>query len=191
VALLHRVDDALIDVGGAQFIAERIPGARLELLDGADHFVSGNPDQILDPIERFVRELPGPAGRALALTAVTAPAGPESGDLASSLVEAGGRRCSGPDGRTVVLFDGPATAVRAGLAHLHGAGKLGVAIAEVPRDETELDAYGVRVAIELADRAAPGSLWITPGVCDLLAGSGVVIEQVDGGEPVFRAVAAH
>jgi hypothetical protein len=98
----------------------------------------------------------------------------------------------------VVLFDGPATAVRAGLAQLHPTGKLGVAIAEVPRDETELDAYGVQVAITLADRALPGALWLTPGVRDLLAGSGVVTEPagahlVDGAEPqlVFRAVAAQ
>ena len=189
--VLHRVGDALIDAGGARFIAERIPGARLELLEGDDHFVSGNPDQILDPIERFVRELPSPAHRPLALAAVTAPTGPGAGDLASSLAAAGGRRCSGPGGRTVVVFDGPATAVRAGLALLQSADKLGVAIAEVPRDETELDAYGVQAAIALADQAAPGSLWITPGVRDLLAGSGVVIEAIDGPEPVFRAVAAR
>jgi hypothetical protein len=91
----------------------------------------------------------------------------------------------------VVLFDGPATAVRAGLAHLHGADKLGVAIAEVPRDETELDAYGVRTAIALADQAEPGELWLTPGVCDLLAGSGVVTQPVGSADPVFRAVATR
>ncbi|MEU4604501.1 alpha/beta fold hydrolase [Kribbella sp. NPDC023972] len=189
--VLHRVGDPLVDVGGAHFLAEHIPGARLELLDGADHFVSGNPDQILDSIERFVRDLPDRTGHPLALAAVAAPAGPGAADLASSLVEAGGRRCSGPAGRTVVLFDGPATAVRAGLAHLHGADKLGVAIAEVRRDETELDAYGVRTAIALADQAAPGELWLTPAVCDLLAGSGVVTEPAGSAEPVFRAVATQ
>ncbi|MEV0291749.1 alpha/beta fold hydrolase [Kribbella sp. NPDC050820] len=183
--VLHRVGDALIDVGGARFIADRIPGARLELLEGADHFVSGNPDQILDPIERFVADLPKTVGRPVALTAVTAPAGPSAGELVSSLVAAGGRRCAGPDSRAVVLFDGPATAVRAGLALLHPADTLGVAIAEVPRDAIELDAYGVQVAIGLADEAPPGSLWITPGVRDLLAGSGVATEPADS---VFRAV---
>jgi pimeloyl-ACP methyl ester carboxylesterase len=188
--VLHRVSDALVDVGGARYIAERIPGARLELLEGGDHFVSGNPDQILDAIERFVRDLPGPAGRPLALAAVAAPAGPGAGDLASSLVAAGGRRCSAPGDRTVVLFDGPATAVRAGLAQLHSTDKLGISIAEVPRDETQLDGYGVRGAVALADKATPGSLWLTPAVRDLLAGSGVVTEPVDGSE-VFRAVAAQ
>jgi hypothetical protein len=186
--VLHRVGDALVDVGGAHYIAERIPGARLELLEGEDHFVSGNPDQILDAIERFIRELPGAAGHPLALAAVAAPAGPGAGDLASSLVVAGGRKCSGPGDRTVVLFDGPATAVRAGLAQLHSTDKLGVSIAEVPRDETQLDAYGVQVAVSLADKANPGSLWLTPAVRDLLAGSGVETEPVDGSERVFRAV---
>ncbi|MFI7063356.1 alpha/beta fold hydrolase [Kribbella sp. NPDC050124] len=183
--VLHRVGDALIEVGGAQFIADRIPGARLELLKGDDHFVSGYPDQILDPIERFLADLPETTARPPALAAVAAPAGPGAGDLVSSLVAAGGRRCSGPGARAIVLFDGPATAVRAGLALLHPADALGVAIAEVPRDAVELDAYGVQVAIGLADQAAPGSLLVTPGVRDLLSGSGVATEPSDS---VFRAL---
>jgi pimeloyl-ACP methyl ester carboxylesterase len=49
---------ALIDPDGARYLAERIPGARLELIEGQDHFVSGDPDQLLDAIERFLHELP-------------------------------------------------------------------------------------------------------------------------------------
>ncbi|MFC5265583.1 alpha/beta fold hydrolase [Kribbella qitaiheensis] len=188
--VLHRVGDALVDVGGAQFIAERIPGARLELLEGDDHFVSGNPDQIVDAIERFVADLPDAVDRPLALAAAAAPAGPRAGDLASGLAAAGGRLCSGPGDREVVLFDGPATAVRAGLAQLRAGDKLGVAIAEVPRDETKLDAHGVQLAITLADLATPGSLWLSSAVCDLIAGSGVVTEPLDGFE-AFLAVAAQ
>jgi hypothetical protein len=165
----------------------------LELLDGADHFVSGNPDQLLDSIERFLHDLPAPAGRPVALAAVAAPAGPGAGRLAAGLVAAGGRPASGPGGRAIVLFDGPATAVRAGLAQLRSLDKLGVAIAEVPRDESQVDAHGVRLAIALADHATPGSLWLSSAVCDLVAGSGVVTEPVDDAElhPVFRAVAAQ
>jgi hypothetical protein len=80
--------------------------------------------------------------------------------------------------------------VRAGLAQLRGADKLGVAIAEVPRDETKLDAHGVQLAITLADLATPGSLWLSSAVCDLIAGSGVVTEPLDGFE-AFLAVAAQ
>jgi len=194
--VLHRVGDALVHSEGARYIAERIPGARLELLDGDDHFVSGNPDQILDAVEPFLRELPK-ASQQLALAAVAAPAGPGADELASGLLAAGGRLCSGPGGRPVVQFDGPATAVRAGLAQLRGPGRLGVAIAEVPRDETQLEAYGVQVAFDLADKAPPGALWVTSAVRDLLAGSGVVTEPagshavgVADPQPVFRAVVA-
>jgi pimeloyl-ACP methyl ester carboxylesterase len=187
--VMHRIDDALMNVGGSRYLAEHIPGAQLALLDGADHFVSGNPDQLLDTIERFLRDLPTPRGHPMALAAVAAPAGPGAADLADGLVAAGGRRASGPDGRALVLFDGPATAVRAGLAQLHRTDRLGVAIAEVPRHETQLDTHGVRLAVSLADQATPGSLWLSSAVNDLVAGSGVVTEPVE--DAVFRAVAAQ
>src|SRR6266540_2031948 len=61
--VLHRVGDALFDPGGGRYLAEHIPGARLELLDGDDHFVSGDPDQILDPVEAFLPDLPRTATR--------------------------------------------------------------------------------------------------------------------------------
>jgi len=87
--------------------------------------------------------------------------------------------------------------VRAGLAQLRVPGRLGVAIAEVPRDETKLEAYGVLVALGLADQAPPGSLWVTSAVRDLLSGSGVVTETAGSHpvviaepQPVFRAVVA-
>ena len=53
-------------------MAEQIPGARLIELDGADHFVSGNPDQILDAIEPFISATPRPEHH-LALAAVVQP----------------------------------------------------------------------------------------------------------------------
>jgi hypothetical protein len=97
----------------------------------------------------------------------------------------------------VVQFDGPATAVRAGLAQLTGAGRLGIAIAEIPRHDTPVEAYGVRMALDLADHAPPGSLWVSSAVRDLLAGSGVTLEPAGadpagpfGSRRVYRAVAA-
>ena len=69
---LHRIGDALFAVEEARYIAEHIPGAQLvELLDGDDHFVSGDPDQILDAIEPFVSGTPRPEHH-LALAAVVA-----------------------------------------------------------------------------------------------------------------------
>jgi pimeloyl-ACP methyl ester carboxylesterase len=179
--VLHRAGDAVVEIGGSRYLADHIPGARFEELEGADHFVSGDPDQILDAIGRFLQDLPGPVGRPTALAAVAAPAGPRADDLAAGLAAAGGRGRVGPGGRPVVLFDGPATAVRAGLAQLRGGDRLGVAIAEVPKEEMELDGYGVEDAIGLADQAPPGSVWLTSGVRDLLAGSGIATEPVADG----------
>ncbi len=52
--ILHRTDDRDVDVGGARYIAEHIPGAKYVELPGADHlhFV-GDQDAILDEVEEF------------------------------------------------------------------------------------------------------------------------------------------
>ena len=53
-----------VRVEEGRYIAERIPGARLVELPGADHFVGVDPDQILDVVEPFLAECgggPGPA----------------------------------------------------------------------------------------------------------------------------------
>ena len=193
--VVHRDGDALTRTEEAVYLAERIPAARLVLLPGDDHFVSGDPDQILDAIEPFVGEHAGHTEPALSLAAIAAPAGPGAAVLAAGLAGAGGRLRSGPDGRPVVQFDGPATAVRAGLALLTSAGRLGIAIAEIPRHETAVAAHGVQLALDLADGAPPGSLWVSSAVRDLLAGSGVTLTPAGDNPayelgPVFRAVAA-
>ncbi|MBN2623030.1 MAG: alpha/beta fold hydrolase, partial [Acidimicrobiales bacterium] len=52
--VLHRRDDVDAHVDEGRYLADRIPGARFVELEGADHFVAVDPDQILDPVERFV-----------------------------------------------------------------------------------------------------------------------------------------
>jgi hypothetical protein len=75
----------------------------------------------------------------------------------------------------VLLFDGPATAIRAGVRALqqHADSALGVHVAEVERDTPHLQGYGLSAAVALADCAPPGSVWATSTVRDLIAGSGV------------------
>ena len=69
--VVHRESDAMFDVGEAHYLAEHIPGAELRLLEGADHFVSGDPAQILDAVEPFIAATPVPAQhRALAAVVV-------------------------------------------------------------------------------------------------------------------------
>ena len=55
--VLHRRHDVDANVDEGRYLAERIPGARFIELDGTDHFIGVDPDQILDPVEEFVRTL--------------------------------------------------------------------------------------------------------------------------------------
>jgi DNA-binding winged helix-turn-helix (wHTH) protein/alpha-beta hydrolase superfamily lysophospholipase len=191
--VLHRIGDAMFHVQDARYIADHIPGAQLQLLEGDDHFCSGNSDQILDAIEPFLSGLRTPSEPALALAAVVAIAGDGSVALTGGLAGVGGRLRHDRAGRAVLLFDGPATAVRAGLAHLRGDARLGVTVAEVARDGDEVEGPGVQEAVRLADSAPPGSVWVSSTVGILLSGSGVALESAsvhDGGEPALRAVSA-
>ena len=75
----------------------------------------------------------------------------------------------------MVVYDGPAAAIRDALALLTepaGAGpRLGLQIAEVPRTGPIVDGPGVEGAVRLAERAMPGQLLVSPAVRDLVAGS--------------------
>jgi pimeloyl-ACP methyl ester carboxylesterase len=51
---LHRRHDVDSRIDEGRYLAEHIPGARFVELEGTDHFVAVDPDQILDPVEEFV-----------------------------------------------------------------------------------------------------------------------------------------
>ena len=148
--------------------------------EGIDHFMAYGADEVLDVIEPFVEEIaaaPAPMeDPPLVLAAVVALAGPatEVERVVAALVDRGGRRrTAGP--RTVLLFDGPATAVRAvrqvelGTPGLGKVG-LGLAIAEVAR-EGAVEGPGVDAARWLADGAGAGELAASEPARILLAGS--------------------
>ncbi len=171
--VLHRTGDAMFHVEEARYLAEHIPSATLQFLDGDDHFVSGDPDQILDAVEPFLNAVPQPALQPVALAAVAAVAGAPAAQVIDNLIGMGGRVRTMPSGRPVVLFDGPATAVRCGLASLRTGARIGVSIAEVARDSPSADSPGVRIAATIADAAAPGELWVSAAAGMLLASSGM------------------
>jgi len=180
--VLHRTGDALFSVEEARYLADRLPNADLVELDGADHFVSGNPAQILDAIEPFVVATPKEVHH-LALAAVAFPAGREASGVTARLIEAGGRRRHTTSGEIVVLFDGPATAVRAGLAALgrHNDARVGLAIAEVAMGVGPVTGQGVDHAVLLGTEAASGELVVTATAGTLLASSNVRLEALSDG----------
>lgn len=176
--VLHRIGDALFHVEEARYLAEHIPSATLRLLDGADHFVAGNPDQILDEIEAFVRTVRRPAVPPSTLAAVVAVDGESPEQVIDGLVIAGGRVRTTVSGRPIVLFDGPATAVRCGLTTMNTRSRIGVAIAEVARESSPLHGPGVDLATTIARAAQPGELWVSAAAGMLLAGSGLQLLPV-------------
>ena len=192
--VLHRTGDALCHPEEGRYLAEHIPSATLRLLDGEDHFVSGNPDQLLDEIDAFLSAVRQLVVQALALTAVVAAAGPAAPRLLTELVVAGGRRRTTLSGPPVVLFDGPATAVRSALARLDRHMRVGVTIAELPRTVEPVDGHGVRLAQQIADAAQPGEVWVSPAAGMLLAASDVPLLAVPSekgitGQQLLHAIA--
>ena len=59
--VIHRGTDFRVSPEEGRYIASRIAGARFVELDGADHFPAIDPDQILDAVEPFVRQISGEA----------------------------------------------------------------------------------------------------------------------------------
>jgi pimeloyl-ACP methyl ester carboxylesterase len=191
--ILHRIADPLFHVEEARYLAERVPSARLQLLEGADHLVCGNPDQILDEIEAFVPTAHASVRQPLSLAAVVAVADDVEARVIDNLVATGGRLRVTPSGSRVVLFDGPATAVRSGLVSLRGGARLGVSIAEVARESLSVDGPGVQHAQRIAVAAAAGELWVSAAAGMLLSGSEVHLqpapaEDDTAGRPLLRAV---
>jgi hypothetical protein len=202
--VLHRRDDVDAHVDEGRYLADRIPDAQFIELDGADHFVAVDPDQILDPVERFVTQL-GPARFALTslttLLVVRADSGVDLVWLRDQLRDAAGpfhgESVTSPDADVIACFDGPARAARAALAMLERATEAGHRIAvglhtvEVARRGREIWGAGVDVTTEVAGRAPMGEAWATSTVRDLIAGSGLDFDTTGSIEQGGRRIGLY
>jgi pimeloyl-ACP methyl ester carboxylesterase/DNA-binding winged helix-turn-helix (wHTH) protein len=186
--VLHRSGDELFDVAEGKYIADRVAGAQFVVLEGRDHFVAGDPDQILDAVEPFITQGRDVAATPLALAALVALSGPGSDSALAELTAAGGRVRQDAAGRPVLLFDGPAAAVRAALAQSRDDVGVGIAVAEVEREATVVRGPGVREAMDIADLAPSGEVWLSATVGVLLAGSTIEVESVGNDQRVLRPV---
>jgi hypothetical protein len=182
--VMHRRGDQDSSVEEGRYLAEHIPGAQFVELSGANHFVAIDANQSLDQVERFLADLESVPATRRALGAVLAVAGPVN--VAGRLFA--GRAARTPDGQTVIVYDGPAAAIRDALSSLSGpqgrAIRFGLQIAEVPRTGSVVDGPGVEAALGLAQRAAPGQLLVSPAVRDLVADSG--LSFVPAGQDAYR-----
>jgi class 3 adenylate cyclase len=202
--IVHRVGDRDIDVGGARYMAERIPGAKYVELPGDDHlpFV-GDQDSILDQVEEFLTgashhfepdrilatvlftDIVGSTERAAALGDRR---WRELLELHNRLVRGQlerfrGREVDAAGDGFLATFDGPARAIRCAIACRNELAQAGIQVkAGLHTGECELVGDKVRgisvhIGARVASLAAPGEVLVSSTVKDLVAGSGLEFEE--------------
>ena len=211
--LIHRTGDRDIDVGGARWMAERIPGARYVELPGDDHLPwAGDQDALLGEIEEFltgVRHV-DVSDRVLATVLFTDIVGSteraaavgdrEWRELLSrhhALVRREVERFRGREIDTagdgfLVSFDGPARGIRCACAIRDGVRAIGLEIraglhtgeCEVMGDQ--LTGLAVHTGARVAALAGPSEVLVSSTVRDLVAGAG--LEFADRGEHELKGV---
>ena len=190
--VLHRRHDVDSHLEEGRYLAAHIPGARFVELDGADHFVAVDPDQILDPVEEFVRSLESSTPSESSLTTLLALHVEEPIDPAwvRGILQAVVERYRGVPAvaehtSMLATFDGPARAVRCALEvveHAKAAGlhvSAGLHTAEVTRRGATVAGAGVAVTQDVASRSGRGEVWVTSTLRDLTAGSGFTFQSRD------------
>jgi class 3 adenylate cyclase len=212
--VLYRSGDRLVAPAMAQAVARGIPGAREVELAGDDHlYCAGDQDALLDEIERFLTGslASAPADRVLATVVFTDIVG--STDRAATLGDRrwrellerherlADREVGRHRGRVVksigdgmlASFDGPARAVRAGIALRDAAQaaldldlRVGVHTGECEVMGDDLGGIGVHIAARVQASADPGQVLVSNTVKDLVVGSGLRFD--DRGEHELKGV---
>ena len=205
VLVTQRLHDPYIEIAEARYIATNIPGARLLELDGADHYpLSGDQEPLMAAIERFLAAAHGAEvdfDRVLATVLFTDIVG--STETAARIADKAWRDLIAAHHRRVrsllarfrgrevdvagdgflAVFDGPARAVRCGLAVCEDARALGIDVrVGVHTGEVELDGPAVRgIAVHIGARigakAGAGEVLVSSTVKDLVVGSGLAFES--------------
>jgi class 3 adenylate cyclase len=210
--VLHRAGDRDSRPDEGRYIADRIPDARFVELSGEDHVPWIDADQILDEVEEFLTGVrpPAVASRVLATILFTDLVGSTEaavalGDRAwtdllaahhhavrRALARFGGEEIDTAGDGFLVVFDGPARAVRCALAIRDEVAELGLEIraglhtGEVERVDGSIRGIAVHLAARVAGQAAAREVLVTSTTRDLVAGSG--LSFVDRGERTLKGI---
>ena len=202
--ILHRVDEKVIEIEHARYLARHIPDAKLVELPGVDHIpYVGDSGALLDQVELFLtgqRQAVEPE-RVLATVQFTdivqsTERAATLGDrkwrellekfqsmVREELKQHRGREIDTAGDGFLAAFDGPARAIRCAAAVREGARSQGLEIrAGVHTGECELigDKLGgiaVHIGARVAAQAVSGEIVVSQTVKDLVAGSGLAFAE--------------
>ncbi len=201
--VVHR-DKEILDVRNAEYLAANIPGARLRVVEGADHLPwIGDQEPILDEMEELITgdRRSASSERFLATVLFTDIVGStelagQLGDAAwrqlldehdsrtEAVVRGGGGRVVNSTGDGVLAtFDSPSRAIESALRlrrQLADAGvtiRCGLHTGEIERRGRDVGGMGVHIAARIEALAGAGEILVSGTVKDLSAGSRFAFED--------------
>lgn len=207
--VLHRAQDAFVDVRHGRYIAEHIPGARYLELEGKDHFpLAGNADAVDAEIETFLTHLTGikrspNPDRVLATVLFTDIVGStdrvaamgdqrwkelvagHDNEIRKELANYRGKEIKQTGDGFLATFDGPGRAIHCAHAirqTVHALGleiRAGLHTGEIEIMEKDLAGIAVHIAARILALADPGEILTSSTLKDLVVGS--QIEFTDRG----------
>jgi class 3 adenylate cyclase len=214
--LLHNADDPAIPVAWSRYVAERLPNAKYVELDG-DFHASFRPEDwagVTGPIEEFLTGAPPQPEHeverilsTLLFTDIVASTSQAAaiGDhdwralldrhdaiVREEVARHRGRLVKTTGDGAFATFDGPAQAVRCGLAVADRVRAIGVDVragvhsGECERRGDDLAGIAVHIAARIAAAAGPNEVLVSRTVRDLVVGSGLTFE--DRGSVGLRGV---
>lgn len=203
--LVIGIEDSYLPVAMSRHMAERIPGARLVVFPGDDHIVwFGDWEALVDELEEFVtghRHHSSPAERALCTIVFTDIAGSTEaavrlGDerwrsllaaydavVAEEVERSGGRLVKRLGDGHLAVLDRPASAIRAGRVVLARAAELGLTVrvgvhtGECEIVDEDIAGIAVHIGARVCAAAAPGQLYVSSTVRELVFGSGLELHD--------------
>lgn len=223
--ILHRAGDRLINVGNGRYLAQHIPGARYVELEGADHLPwFGDANTVLGEVQEFLTGVrPADEHERMLATVLFADIAGSTEQIAAlgdaawrkrldafhrgarqQLDRFRGRLIDTAGDGVFATFDGPARAVRCGIAlsrELRSAGievRSGVHTGEVEKMGEKVGGLAVHIGARVMALAQPGEVLVSSTVKDIVAGSGLrfdergtqVLKGVPGEWRLFSAVDA-
>ena len=203
--ILHAENDDVVNIEEGRYIAESIDGAQFFKVPSVDHLPwVGAPDIILARIEEFVAGsiTASETNRSLYTVMFTdivtsTELIAKSGDRKwNDILEAhnmairheiavySGREIDNAGDGFFIAFDGPARAIhcassiRKALRTINLSVRIGVHIGECESIDNKLSGIAVHIGSRISTMAKKNQIWVSQTVKDLVAGSGIIFEDM-------------